>query len=176
MALEVRDFGMAIKLLQKGSKNLEDEYTFDFESAYYAYKYLKDYKLAEKYFKTASEKPNSPPFIKRMRAHMTYMSDNLDDAYNLWVDIYKNAKEKIEKDSAISHLSQIKYEKDKSFLEKIINLYKQKYGRYPMNLNELKRKELIREVPKDFRGNQYLYDNKTGKIKPKRIFKWKKLF
>ena len=176
MALEFRDVKMAIRLLQKGAKNIKDDYIFDFESGYYMYKILKDYKQAEKYFKSASEKPDAPPFIKRYFAHMIYMRDNLAEAYNLWMDIYKNATQTIEKNYALLHLYQIKYEVDKKRLEERINQYKLVFGKFPFNLNELKRKGFINMVPKDFRRNDYIYDQKTGKIKAKRILKWKKLF
>lgn len=101
MALELNNYKMAIRLLQKASKNLKDDWDFDFESGYYAYKYLKDYKLAEKYYRKAAEKPDAPSFVKRWQAHTIYMEDNLTYALKMWLEIKKNAKNKLEK---IPHL------------------------------------------------------------------------
>lgn len=31
-------------------------------------------------------------------------------------------------------------------------------------------------IPKDFKGEDYIYDFKTGKIKAKKVFQWKKFY
>src|SRR4030042_3125540 len=73
MALEAKEYRMAIRLLQKGSQNMTQEWIFDYEAGYYAYKFLNDVDLAEKFYLNASGKPDAPPIIKRMRAHMIYI-------------------------------------------------------------------------------------------------------
>jgi tetratricopeptide (TPR) repeat protein len=176
MALELNNYEMAIRLLQKASKIFKDDWDFDFESGYYAYKYLKDYKLAEKYYRKAAEKPDAPSFVKRWQAHTIYMEDNLIYALKMWLEIKENAKNKLEKNSALNHLYQIKLEIDKKDLEEKIKLFEQKFRRKPVNLNELKRKGIINMIPKDFKGEDYIYDFKTGKIKAKKVFQWKKFY
>jgi hypothetical protein len=37
----------------------------------------------------------------------------------------------------------------------------------------LVRAGLIKEIPRDFKGNIYTYDPEEGKIIPERVFKWK---
>lgn len=174
MALEAKDYKMAIRLLQKGSENNKDQYIFDYEAGYYAFENLKDYELAAKLFQKAAERPNAPAVIKRSWAHLVYMKEDLDFAWNLWADIYKNSKTRVEKDAAFNHLYQIKYEVDRKFLEAKIRQYKKKYGRYPQELEDLKRIGMVPEVPTDFRGSPYVYNPVTGKLKAKLVFKWKK--
>lgn len=174
MALEAKEFEMAVRLLQKGSKNNPDNYIFDYEAGYYAFENLQDYKLAEKLFKSAAQRPNAPAVIKRSWAHIVYMKDDLEFAWNLWIDIFKNATERVEKDAAFNHLYQIKYEMDKKFLEAKIESYKKRHKRYPQELEDLKRIGLIPQVPRDFRGSTYLYNPVTGKLKAKKVFRWKK--
>jgi len=174
MALEAKDYKMAIRLLQKGSENNKDEYIFDYEAGYYAFDNLKDYDLAEKLFRKAAERPKAPPLIKRSWAHLVYMKNDLEFAWNLWADIYKNSKIRVERDAAFNHLYQIKYEVDRKFLEGKIQQYKKRYGRYPQELEDLKRVGLAKEVPTDFRGSPYIYNPVTGKLKAKLVFKWKK--
>jgi tetratricopeptide (TPR) repeat protein len=176
MALEAREFEMAIKLLQKGSKNMTHEWIFDYESAYYAYKFLKNYELAESFYLKASQNPDAPPLIKRRRAHMVYIRDDLDLAYQLWKEIENSAKTQVEKDAAFHHLYQIKFEMDIKLFDSKIETYKERYGRFPFHLGELTRVGLIDSLPKDYVGDDYLYNNKTGKIRAKRTYRWKKLF
>jgi len=174
MALEKKDYKMAIRLLNKGSRNMPDEYLFDYEAAYYSYKNLNDFEAAEKLFKRASEKPNAPKLLARSRAHMVYMQDDLDYAWSLWMDIAKNAKTIVEKDAAYNHLYQIKYEKDKKNIVKQSKRFKEKYGRYPRDLGELLRAGFIKEIPADYQGNQYTYNPVNGTIKAVKEFRWKK--
>lgn len=174
MALEAKDYKMAIRLLEKGSKNNPDEWIFDHEAGFYAYKNLKDYDLAEKFFQRAASKPEAPSHLKRRMAHMVYLQDDLVSAYNLWVEIAKNAKTRLEKDAALNHLFQIKLEVDRKLLGKQIIQFKQKYGRFPLSLSELQQKGFIREIPRDFQGNDYRYDPQKGEIRASRRFNWKK--
>ncbi len=174
MALEKRDYRMAIRLLEKGSRNNPDEYFFDYEAGYYAYQNLKDYTLAEDFFKRAAERPNAPALLHRSRAHMVYMQDNLAYAWNLWMKIYQKASTQLEKDAAFNHLYQIKYEMDRKFLEAKLEQYKQRYHRYPTELLALKRVGLIRSIPRDFTDRDYLYNPKTGKVGAIKKYRWKK--
>lgn len=174
MGLEAKDYKMAMRLLEKGSKNNKDEYIFDYEAGYYAFDNLKDYELAEKLFRRAAQKPDAPPVIKRSWAHLVYMRDNLEFAWKLWMDIYKNAKEIVERDASFNHLYQIKYEMDKRFLEAKIAQYKQRHKRFPQELEDLKRTGLLKEIPRDFKGNDYIYNPATGKLRAKKVFRWKK--
>lgn len=174
MAIEMGEFEMAIRLLQKGAKNIKDEWIFDFESGYYTSKYLKDYNLAEVYYKRASEKGGAPKFISRMLFHSIYMQGKLEESRELWQNVLKNAETEIEKRSARLHLYQIKFELDKKKIKSSIDIFFEKYGFYPDNINELVVYGLIRSIPKDFKGNHYKYDPKKGTINPKEGYMWKK--
>jgi len=174
MALEAKDVQMAIRLLQKGSKSLPDQWIFDYECGFYAYKSLKDYRLASTYFDRAAAHPTAPEHVKRKKAHMVYMMNDLDYAYRLWEDIYKTAEDRMTRDAAYNHLFQIKYEKDRQWLEEKIILYRSRYQRNPHRLEDLVRAGIVQAIPRDFDGTGYLYDPKTGEIKSQRMFKWKK--
>lgn len=177
MALERNDVPMAIRLLQKGARNMPDEWIFDYECGFYAYKELKNVDLAEMYFNRAASKPKAPSHIARKRAHMIYMQDNLEYAYNLWLDIYNKAGDDgFARSAAYNHLYQIKYEMDKKNLGQKISEFLTRFGRRPVNLHELVRARLIAEVPKDFTGSDYNYDPATGTVKAYKEFKWKKSY
>jgi len=175
MALEMGNVEMAMRLLQKGAQKMPDEWIFDYECGFYAYKNLHNFALAEKYFKRAAAKPSAPPHVKRQRAHVIYMMDNLEYAYQLWLQIYQGAREGLEKTSAENHLFQIKFEMDKKELEEKINTFKRFYHRQPRNLDELVHARLLVKIPRDFYGSPYVYNPQTGKIFAQKVFRWKKL-
>jgi len=176
MALEVGDIKMAMRLLQKGSANMPDNFIFDYELGFYAYRDLKDYALAEKFFARAASKPGAPSHVVRKRAHMVYMEDDLQYAYQLWMDIYKKAKDRLELTVARNHLNQIKFEIDKKFLDQQIARFKQMYKRFPYELAELKKTGLVKEIPGDFYGKPYIYYPEKGTITAEKVLRWKKSF
>jgi hypothetical protein len=174
MAFEAKDIPMALRLLDKGSRSMDQEWIFDHEAGYYCYKYLKDFTRAESYYARAASKPEAPAFLKRMEAHIVYLQDNPRVAYQMWLDIYNNARDRSEKEMAFNHLYQIKAEIDVPFLQQKITLFREKYQRFPASLAELVRTGIIPGIPRDFSGNDYLFDSQQGTIKAQRIFKWKR--
>lgn len=174
MALEAKDVEMAIRFLEKGSRSMPDQWIFDYEASFYAYRNLKDYDRAVKYLQKAAQRPGAPSLIKRKEAHLIYMKDDLSQAYAMWVEIYNNAPTRLDKDAAFKHLYQIKFEMDKKMLERTLEQFKQKYTRYPADLAQLVRAGLLKTIPLDFTGQNYLYDPQTGEISAIRMFKWKR--
>ena len=174
MVYEANDVPMALRLLEKGSRNNPGEWRFDQDAGYYCYKYLKDYPRAEQYYNRAAAKPDAPSFIKRMKAHMVYMSADPQAAYGMWLDIYRNARDILERDSAYNHLYQIKAEIDLGQLRQLIAAFQMKYRRWPASLAELLSSGLVRALPSDFAGKDYLYDPAQGTVEAERVFRWKR--
>ncbi len=175
MALERRDIPMATKLLEKGFKNNPKEWILIFDAGFYYYKYIKDYQTAKKYFETAANVKNAPKReIMNLANHSTYMSGNLEQAWKVWENIEKTAKNKMTKNTAFLHLYQIKFEMDLKKIKNAITEYKKKFLKNPKNLDELVQKKYLSQKPKDYKGDDYLYSQKTGKIKPILGVRWKK--
>lgn len=174
MAIELNEIEMAVRLLQKGSENLPEEWIFDFESGYYTSKYLKDYKKAEIFFKRASGKQDAPKFISRMFYHTVYMEGKLKESWEMWQSVLKNAKTVMERNSANLHLYQIKAEIDKKKIKQAADKFFERYGFFPKKLDELVIYGFINKIPRDFKGNKYEYDPERGSIDPKEGYMWKK--
>jgi tetratricopeptide (TPR) repeat protein len=174
MVFEAKDIPMALRLLDKGSRSIEKEWFFDHEAGFYCYKYLKDYATAEAYYTRAAAKPDAPSFLKRLKAHMVYLQDDPKVAYQMWLDIYEHARNRLEKDAAFNHLYQIKAELDLPFLQQQIALFRGKFKRFPATLTELLRPGIATAIPRDFSGNDYQYDPRQGEVKAQRVFKWKR--
>lgn len=174
MGLEGKKFHMAIRLLEKGSKNNPDEWIFDYDAGFYAYRELKDVALAERLFRRASQRPNAPHLIRRKWAHMVYMQDNLEYAFNLWKELERGAKDQLAKDSAFHHLYQIDFEMDQRKIEQAIQEFRGRFGGNPDSLAELSSRGIMREVPRDYSGQPYRYDSRSGTISARRNYQWKK--
>lgn len=174
MAHEAQDVPMALRLLDKGSRLNPGEWLFDHDAGFYCYKYLKDYARAEEYYNRAAAKPGAPVFIQRMKAHLVYLRDDPAVATRMWLDIYRNAGDTLTRDSAFNHLYQIKAEADLPLLREKIAEYRRRFRRLPAALSDLERAGLVREVPRDFAGDGYIYDPAGGTVTAQRIFRWKK--
>ncbi|MDY0297113.1 MAG: hypothetical protein RB296_07335 [Acidobacteriota bacterium] len=173
MGLEGGRYRMAIRLLEKGARNNPEEWIFEYDAGFYAYRDLKDLELAEKLFRQASERPNAPPLIRRKWAHMVYMQDNLDYAFQLWKEFERTAKDQLARDSAFHHLYQIDFERDRQQVEKAVREYRRRFGRTPADLEELRLRGLLREIPRDYQGREYRYQRESGTIRARRNYKWK---
>ncbi len=173
MAYEKKDPLMALRLLEKGSSKNSQEWLYDFEAAFYCQKMLKDFDRAAYYLNRAAAKKDAPLFIKRQEAHLIYLKGDLESAWKMWMEIYNQPRDESEKKIAYNHLYQIKAELDISRLQEKIREFFNLYRRYPVNLKELVKVKLIKEVPLDFGGDEYEYDTQSGQIRSRRFFKWK---
>ncbi len=168
----------AIELLQKGKIHIKDNYFFDYDSGYFAWFYLKDYKLAKKYYKELSKYESLPDILKEFWINMDIkIVDKVADqkkAFEIWKEIEKNVTWKSKKESATAHLLQIKYNLDKVEIDKLILIFKQLYNRVPYSLKELKNRLKVKTIPIDYIGNEYKYDPNNGKIILEMEETWKK--
>ena len=126
---------------------------------------LKDFALAEKYFERCMKIPGAPEFVERLRANAIFKKGDLKTSWETWLDIYNRAPDERTKKIASNHLYNVKATIDGTALEGEAAKYRERYGRFPADLETLVRTGFIREVPKDLDGKDYLYDPATGKVK-----------
>lgn len=178
IGLSAKNPRKAIDLLQKAKIHFKDNYYFDYDSGYFAWFYLKDYKLAKKYYKEMSKYETLPDILKDFWVNMDIkMVDEVADqkkAFEIWTEIKKNATWTSKKESATAHLLQIKYNMDKVEIYKLILKFKQLFNRFPYSLDEIKNKLKVKAIPIDYIGNEYKYDPKNGKIVLEMEESWKK--
>ncbi len=169
---DFHDPDLAIKFLLEGFKNNPRAVNLLEEAAYYAFARKKDYELAYKLYMRAY-RLNHDPKTLRLAAAMLEKGNKLEISWNYWRQVYEQAKSEYLKKIAWLHLYKIKAKIDIQILSEKIRQFKEKYGRYPLFLEELVREGLLREIPKDLDGNPYKYDPATGEVKPAKEKLWK---
>ena len=169
MVYEARDIPMALRLLDKGSSLNPGEWMFDQDAGFYCYKYLKDYAKAERYYNQAAAKPGAPAFIKRMNAHLVYLQDDPQMAYRMWLEIYRDSRDPLERNAAFNHLYQIRAESDLARLRQGIAAFRARFKRWPASLGEM-----AGAPTRDFAGDEYVYDPRSGTVAAHRVFRWKR--
>ncbi|MGB9893685.1 MAG: tetratricopeptide repeat protein [Candidatus Saccharicenans sp.] len=170
---DAHDPQLAFKILDMGLEKNPDMWIFPFQAGHIAQMNAKDYELAREYYRKAMEIPGAPPIVKRLYANASYRTMNYQEAWEMWKEIYETSKEDWVKEIAYNHLYRVKATVDTEALAEAVKKFRERYGRWPSDLNQLVPSRLIREVPKDLDGKDYLYDSKTGEVKPARVW-WKR--
>ncbi len=170
---EAHDANLAFKILDMGLEKNPDMWIFPLQAGHIAQMNLKDYELAREYYRKAMEIPSAPSIAKRLYASAAYKTMDYQEAWATWREVYETSTEQWIKDIASNQLYRIKATVDTEALSSAVKQFKEKYGRFPSDLSQLVRAGFIKEVPKDFDGNDYLYDPKTGEVKAPRVW-WKR--
>jgi len=162
---EARDLPAAFTILDRGAANNPDQWVYPFNAGHVALMTVKDYPLAEKYFEQTMKIPGAPDFVERLRANAMFKKGDLETSWQTWLDIYKRAPDERTKRIASNHLYNVKATIDGKALEAAAAKYRDRFGRFPADLETLVRTGFASELPKDLDGNDYLYDAATGKAR-----------
>jgi tetratricopeptide (TPR) repeat protein len=162
---EARNVRAAFSILDRGAANNPDQWVYPFNAGHVAMMTLKDFALAERYFAQCMKIPGAPEFVERLRANAIFKKGDLKTSWDTWREIYDRAPDERTRKIASNHLYNVKATIDRTALEGEAAKYRDRYGRFPADLETLARTGFVREVPKDLDGKDYLYDPATGKLR-----------
>ncbi len=160
---DARDLALACRVLDMGAAKNPKMWLFPFEAGHYALG-AKDFDTAKAYFQKALEIPGAPAITKRLFANAAFKTLDYQTAWETWKEVYDTAASPNIKQIASNHLYQVKAAADGAALKNAVFEYRARFGGNPPSLELLVRAGLIREVPKDFDGKDYLYDPVTGAV------------
>ncbi|MGB7295797.1 MAG: hypothetical protein WBC70_09445 [Candidatus Aminicenantales bacterium] len=169
---EARDLDLAYKILDLGLAKNPDQWIFPFEAGHYAQR-ARDYETARKYYEKAMSIPGAPDIAKRLYAAAGFKAMDLDESWKTWLEIYDTAQDERTRIIAGKHLYQVKTALDTNVLKEAVRRFRERYQRLPAELSELVRFGIVRSLPRDLDGKDYVYDPKTGEIKPPSVW-WKR--
>jgi len=170
---EARDFELAYKILDRGLEKNPDQWIFPFQAGHYAQMMAKDYERAQEYYQKTMDVEGAPAIAKRLYANAAYQMADYETAWATWKEVYENAEDDRIKKIASNHLYRVKAAVDLNLLREAIEQYKKTFGRYPPDLSKLVDAGLLRSLPQDFDGKDYLYDPQEGQVKVPTI-PWKR--
>jgi len=153
----------ARRLLRKGMDKNPDEWRYPFMYGFIHYVFLREYDIAQRYFRLSSQRPNVPDMPKRWAAFLLYKKiGDLETALALWLDLYNNTKNPEEKAIAEVYIKNIKMELDIKFLNKKIAEFTKKFKRKPYHLKDLIVFGIIDSIPSEPHGERYFI--KKGRV------------
>ncbi|MBN2408567.1 MAG: hypothetical protein JXE07_02425, partial [Candidatus Aminicenantes bacterium] len=98
---------------------------------------------------------------------------DLEESWKTWLEIYNTAQDDRTRKIAGKHLYQVKTAMDTNILKEAVQRFRDRYQRLPAALSELVRFGIVRSLPQDLDGKDYIYDPKTGEITPPSVW-WKR--
>ncbi|MCJ7581108.1 MAG: hypothetical protein MUP98_11310 [Candidatus Aminicenantes bacterium] len=167
---EAKNVDLAFEILDRGLEKNPDQWIFPFQAGHYAQHYLKDFSLARDYYEKTMKIEGAPAQTERLAANATFKLMDYEAALQSWLEIYKNATDERIKKIASNHLYNVRASKDIQLIKDAINLYSEKFGRRPLNLDQLVREGYLSSVPKDMDEKDYIYNSQTGEVRAETIW------
>jgi tetratricopeptide (TPR) repeat protein len=140
---------LAVELLERGLKENPEYWRFyqDLGNVYYFDK--KDYPKASEAYRTGSNFPGAPIWLKVMAAKIAEQGASLETSYFLWKQVYDTAPDEQIKKNAETHLKLVAAELAIRELDRLEAEYETKTGRHANHLSELVQAGLLKGIPLD---------------------------
>ncbi len=172
-AYEARNPRLALKILNRAMAKNPGDWLYPFEAGHYAQMFLKDYEIAQKYFKRAMDIKGAPDIAKRLYANAAFRTDDYDTAMKTWLEVYQTAPDDRIRKIASNHLYEVKSAVDIKRINQAVAGFLERFRRRPMNLQQLVRAGLLESVPRDLDGQDYVYHPQTGAVTTA-VIPWKR--
>lgn len=161
LAWDSRSPEKAIDILKIGYENRKNDWLIPYWIGFNYYYFLKDRKMASKYFKEASLRPGASDLIASMSIIADYEGGETEMAILFLEDMIKRTDEEHKRNKFLIRLDALKKIR---FLDQAVEIYKSKFGKYPKDIDQLIKENIIDQIPKDpYGGNFYIDDE--GKVK-----------
>ena len=166
----------AKKLLKKGMHHNPHTWVLPFYYGFIHFVFVRDYATAQSYFVLAAHKPGAPDLPKRWAAFVTYKKlRDLETALALWLDLYNTTQNPVEQEIAALYIKDIQSQIDIDHLNEKLEVFKNKYNRSPMDLEELVRYGILDSIPHEPHGATYTIEKgKAVSTHKHDIMMWKK--
>ncbi|MBI2837441.1 MAG: hypothetical protein HYX75_03955 [Acidobacteria bacterium] len=166
MVYEMNNIPMALRLLDRGMRNLPANWSIPMDAGFYAFMHARDFDLAVHYFDIAMQRPGAPSVLRRLRADMYRRKGDIQTARDFWHDVLEGTTDERERRIAYNHFFDLSQETDLRVLRKAIEAYTTARGHRPARLSRLKEDGFIAEVPTNPEGAEYIYDPRSGEVSP----------
>lgn len=147
---------LAVELVRRGIAANPERWGLYCDLGFLYYWYLRDYHDAAEAYLSGSNTPQGPPWMKMMAARLDQKGGSLETSRMIWTQVYEtNSDPKIRK-LALATLKGLKAQQDEEELDTVANEYRQRFGRDPASVAEMRDSGLLRGIPVDPDGYPYV--------------------
>lgn len=151
----------AIEILKVGSEKRKNDWLIPYWIGFNYYYFLKDRKNASSFFREASLRPGASDLVASMSIIADYEGGETEMAILFLEDMIKRTDDEHKRNKFLIRLDALKKIR---FLEQAVEMYKRKFGKYPKDINQLVKENIINQIPRDpYGGNFYIDDE--GRVK-----------
>ena len=154
----------AIALLEKGLREMPEKWQYAHDAGFVCYWWRRDAAAAAEWFLKASQIPGAPNWLRPVAASMLTEGGDREPARRLWQEMATTAEHEWLRESARRGLMQIDAEEHLELLERIVNEYRDRTGRFPATWHELIGAGVLRQSPVDPSGYVYALDPNSGSV------------
>jgi hypothetical protein len=148
-------------LLEKGARYRDWDPLIPFFIGFNYFYFLQENDIASTYLMEASRRPGASPIFASLATKLAYKSQRTENAIVFLEEILKKMNDETLKKEYETRLEALN---DVLSLENAVNTYKKKFGRIPGCLDDLIKKGIIQEIPKDpYQGEFYIDPQGTVK-------------
>lgn len=134
----------AVTIAKNGLANADPDWRIPYYLATAYHIFLHDRKNAAFYFDMAVNTPGAPEKIKSISARYSANVDELERIKAIWTSIYETSNDPEMQERAKNYLLHVEIVR---VLEKALNIYKTRYGYYPLKLEDLVQKKILKDIP-----------------------------
>jgi hypothetical protein len=155
---------LAVKLVKRGIAANPDRWGLYGDLGFLYYWYLQDYHRAAAAYMAGSQTPQGPSWMKVMAARMDQKGGSIETSRLVWSQIYESSENQSIRKLALDTLRGLKAEEDEAALNNLADQYRQRFGRYPASMTQLRDAGFLRGIPLDPEGYPYVLgpDGKVG--------------
>lgn len=159
----IKEADAGIALGQKGVENGVRDYRIPYYTATTYHFNKNDYRNAAKYFDIAANSPDVPEGIKKVASKYGSNPDKRAQTKQIWAGIYESTNDEVVQERAKKYIVHFEI---MDFLDQASSQYFKVYNKHPLEANDLVIGNILREIPSDPFGFQYIFDE-DGKAKIK---------
>jgi tetratricopeptide (TPR) repeat protein len=153
------------RLLEKGIRAHPQAWRLPFLLAINYYFELGDDEKAAQHMARAAQLPGSPPNLPFVAARLFVSARSPQQAIEMLAKLYEETSDENTKKFLELRLKQLVVEQDIQVLEQAIDRYHTARSGLPAQLEDLVRYGVLRELPREPFGGQYLYEPTTGAVR-----------
>ena len=157
------------RLLEKGIRHNPQEWRLPFLLGFNYYFEFGDNQKAAEAMAAAARLPGAPDLIPRLAAKLLVSAKSPHQAVELLAKVYEDTTDESVKKVIEQRLREAVVERDLYVLEQAISQFQAQYSARPARLDELVQKGLLRELPQEPFGGQYIYNAESGAVQSSEV-------
>lgn len=147
---------LAVDLVKRGLAANPDVWQLDVDLGFLYYWRLKDYANAAAAYLQASKNLRAPAAMKLLAARVAEMGGSLETSRIIWSEVYESTTDQNVRKKALQELKSLKAKEDEMHLDELSEDYRNRFGRYPASIAEMRDAGLLSGIPVDPEGFPYV--------------------